>query len=102
MKQYLIFGIFLYISQRKHTTAKEIAEQFEISTRTVYRYIDALSCAGVPFITDVGKNGGISLDPNFTLENFLLSRQEKDALKDALSVNNISDNITLLINKLCV
>ena len=80
----------------------EIAEQFEISTRTVYRYIDALSCAGVPFITDVGKNGGISLDPNFTLENFLLSRQEKDALKDALSVNNISDNITLLINKLCV
>ena len=102
MKQYLIFGIFLYTSQRKHTTAKEIAEQFEISTRTVYRYIDALSCAGVPFVTDVGKNGGISLNPNFTLENFILSRQEKDALKDALSVNNISDNISLLINKLCV
>ena len=102
MKQYLIFGIFLYTSQRKRTTAKEIAERFEISPRTVYRYIDALCCAGVPFITEVGKNGGISIAPDFTLENFILSRQEKDTLKNALSVENISENISILINKLCV
>ena len=43
MKQYLIFGIFLYTSQRNRTTAKEIAERFEISKRTVYRYIDEIS-----------------------------------------------------------
>ena len=102
MKQYLIFGIFLYTSQRNRTTAKEIAENFEISPRTVYRYIDALSCAGVPFVCEVGKNGGISIAPGFTLENFILSRQEKDTLKNALSVNKISENISLLINKLCV
>ena len=102
MKQYLIFGIFLYTSQRKRTTAKEIAEQFEISPRTVYRYIDALTCAGVPFITDVGKNGGISIAPDFTLENLVLSRQEKDTLKSALSADNIGENISLLINKICV
>lgn len=102
MKQYLIFGIFLYTSQRNRTTAKEIAERFEISKRTVYRYIDALSCAGVPFICETGKNGGISIEQGFTLENFMLSRQEKDTLKNALCVDNISENISLLINKLCV
>lgn len=101
MKQYLVFGIFLFVNQREHTTAREIAEQFEISTRTVYRYIDALCMAGVPFITELGKNGGISIAPNFTLENLILSKQEKDTLRDALSASCISANINLLMNKLC-
>lgn len=101
MKQYLVFGIFLFTSQREKTTAKEIAENFEISTRTVYRYIDALSMAGVPYITYNGKNGGIKLAPNFTLENLVLSKQEKDTIKSALSSCNISQNINLLVNKIC-
>ena len=61
MKQYLIFGIFLFVANHKKTTAKEIAENFEISSRTVYRYIDSLSMAGIPFISECGKNGGISI-----------------------------------------
>ena len=47
MRQYLVFGIFLYISQRKQVRAKDIADKFEISLRTVYRYIDALSYVGI-------------------------------------------------------
>lgn len=100
MKQYLVFGIFLFVSRREHTTAKEIAENFEICTRTVYRYIDALSMAGVPFITEVGKNGGIKISKNFTLENLMLSKQEKDTLKCALS-KNVAENVSSILTKLC-
>lgn len=101
MKQYLVFGIFLFTSQRKKTTAKEIAENFEISTRTVYRYIEALSMAGVPIISEPGKNGGISISPNFMLESLVLSQQEKDILKNAFNYS-VADNVKLILNKICV
>ncbi len=102
MKQYLVFGIFLYISQRNKTTAKEIAENFEISTRTVYRYIDALSMAGVPIISESGKYGGVYLAPNFSLENIVLSQQEKDTLKSAFKIDNLTQQIKCILDKICV
>ena len=65
MKQYLVFGIFLFISQKEKTTAKEIAENFEISTRTVYRYIDELCMAGVPVVSECGKMADCIFRPTF-------------------------------------
>lgn len=102
MKQYLVFGIFLYISQRNKTTAKEIAEKFEISTRTVYRYIDALSMAGVPIISESGKFGGVYLSPNFSLENIVLSQQEKDTLKSAFNIKDLTQQLKCILDKICV
>lgn len=101
MKQYLVFGIFLYISRRNKTTAKEIADTFEISPRTVYRYLDALSMAKVPVQTECGKNGGISIDSNFSLENFVLSQSEKNTLRHALK-SNIGYDVKNILNKICV
>ena len=67
MRSYLIFGIFSYIVQQKQTTSKKIAEEFEISRRTVYRYIDNLCSAGVPIVCTKGKNGGICILESFNL-----------------------------------
>lgn len=67
MRSYLIFGIFSFIVQQKHTTSKKIAEEFEISRRTVYRYIDNLCFAGVPIICTKGKNGGICIMDGYNL-----------------------------------
>lgn len=40
---------FVYILiDKKQVTAKEMSEYFGVSTRTVYRWIDALSVSGVP------------------------------------------------------
>ena len=100
MKQYLVFGIYLFVSGRKRTTAKEIAEKFEISPRTVYRYIDALSMAGVPLYSENGKHGGIFLQDNFTLESLMLSQKEKDTLKGVLDTN-ISSNVKTILAKIC-
>lgn len=65
MKQYLVFGIFLFISQKEKTTAKEIAENFEISTRTVYRYIDELCMAEFQLFLNVEKMADCIFRPTF-------------------------------------
>lgn len=92
MKQYLIFGVFFTIFKKKKTTAKEIAERFEVSPRTIYRYVDALSSAGIPIMTQNGKGGGISLPDDFRLETFCLSEREKSLIKDSLCKCQNSDN----------
>ena len=84
MHQHLIFGIFMYIYQKKKTTAKEIAEVFEISQRSVYRYVDALSCVNIPIYTQNGKNGGIFISENFSMSSLYFSKQEVEILKDSL------------------
>ena len=40
---------FVYILiDKKQTTATEMAERFGVSTRTIYRWLDALSVSGIP------------------------------------------------------
>ena len=47
---------FVYILiDKKQLTAKEMSEYFEVSTRTVYRWIDALSVSGVPIYSLKGR-----------------------------------------------
>lgn len=59
----------MFIYKRKRTTAKEISDYFEISIRSVYRYIDALCLAQIPVYMERGRNGGIGIMPEFKLEN---------------------------------
>ncbi len=98
MKQYLIFGIFLYMANREKTTAREIADCFEISTRTVYRYIDCLCMAGVKICSQIGKNGGIYISKDFNIEKYILSKNEKEIIK-----NNItpSPEVDRVLSKIC-
>lgn len=70
MKQFLIFGVFFQLLKGKHT-ASEIAEVYEVSPRTIYRYIDALCLAGVPIVCKQGKGGGIFIDESFDVKEFL-------------------------------
>lgn len=65
-------------------TAKELSERFEVSQRTIYRGIDALSVAGIPVYTEKGKGGGISLLPGFTLNQSLLTEKEQEEIISAL------------------
>ena len=43
-----LFEIVYILLDKKMVTAKELAEHFEVSTRTVYRDIETLSVAGIP------------------------------------------------------
>lgn len=77
--------IYLLLNQEGRTmTAKELADHFEVSVRTIYRDIEALCQAGIPIYTSKGKGGGISLMENFILNKSLLSQEEKNELIWAL------------------
>ena len=100
MKEFLIFGIFLFLIKNKKTTAKEIAKEFEISQRSVYRYIDALCLAGVPIITKLGRGGGIEVIGEFKLENMLLSFTDKEILKKFINENKLSNEVRHVLEKI--
>ena len=75
----------IYILMNKGTvTAGELAERFEVSTRTIYRDIEALSIAGIPVYCKKGKNGGISLTEKFVLNKLLITREEQQEILAAL------------------
>ena len=48
-----MFEIVYILLQKRRVTAKELAEHFEVSTRTIYRDLDALSMAGIPLYTNL-------------------------------------------------
>lgn len=73
-----LFEMVYLLLERENITAKELAQRFEVSERTVYRDVDALSAAGIPVYTAKGKGGGIRLLPDFILNKSVLSSQEQD------------------------
>lgn len=80
MKINRLLEIVTMLLNRETVTAKELAERFEVSTRTIYRDIEVLSSAGVPVYTNKGNSGGISLLEDYTLNKALLSKKESEGL----------------------
>ena len=80
-----LLGIIYVLMNKGTITAKELAERFEVSERTIYRDIDALSMAGIPIYAKKGKNGGISLTEQFVLNKLLVTEQEQQEILAALT-----------------
>lgn len=80
MKSERLFEILLYLLEKKKTTAVELAGQFQVSVRTIYRDIDALSRSGIPVYTTSGNQGGIYLMEEYTLNRTVFSEKEKESL----------------------
>lgn len=76
MKSNRMFGILSILLDKKQVTAKELAEYFEVSVRTIHRDLLDLSSAGFPVITQQGVGGGISLMPNFRYNKSALSKDD--------------------------
>lgn len=61
MRSSRLLSILLRLQLRGRVTAAELAREFEVAVRTVYRDVDALSAAGVPVHAEPGRGGGIVL-----------------------------------------
>lgn len=79
-----LLGIIYILMNKGTVTAGELAGRFEVSTRTIYRDIEALSIAGIPVYCKKGKNGGISLTEEFVLDKMLITREEQQEILSAL------------------
>lgn len=92
MQESRLFKIVYYLLEKGQATAPELAEKFEVSVRTIYRDIDALSGAGIPIYAEAGRNGGIHLMKDFVLDKVVLSEEEKQEILAALQSINITKN----------
>lgn len=94
-----LFEIVYILLEKKTITAKELANKFEVSTRTIYRDIEILSSSKIPIYASKGKGGGISLLDNFVLDKSILSEEEQNQILfslQSLQKLNIDNEKTLL------
>jgi len=80
MKIDRLLGILMQLINKEKVTAKELADHFEVSVRTIQRDMDTLNMAGIPLYADVGKNGGYALLDNYKLNKSFLSKSEANIL----------------------
>lgn len=80
-----MYGIMLMLMNNGRVTREEVAERFEISTRTAQRYMEALGEAGVPVESLSGKNGGYSIPADYKLPCVLFGKDDLGRIKVCLS-----------------
>jgi len=83
MKFATLLDVLTDILIKRKVTAVELAEKYETSTRTIYRYVDELSFS-VPVYVKRGRNGGICIADNYRLPVGFLNKEEYQATIEAL------------------
>ncbi|MCF2532371.1 helix-turn-helix transcriptional regulator [Yinghuangia soli] len=80
MRASRLLSVLLTLQTRGQVTAQELADELEVSVRTVYRDIESLSAAGIPVYAERGPAGGYRLLDGFRTKINGLTADEADSL----------------------
>lgn len=96
MKIDRLLAMTILLLNRRKLTARELAEYFEVSVRTIYRDADTLNRAGIPVISFQGYEGGFCIPDNYKLSRQLLTFEDMLSLLTTLNgVNASLQNVDL-------
>ena len=85
MKFEIMLSILFELLSKRFVNAAYLSEKYEVSKRSIYRYINALELAGVPLYTVKGNGGGISIVDTYKLSSTFMTIAEFDNVIDTLS-----------------
>jgi predicted DNA-binding transcriptional regulator YafY len=71
-----LVSILVMLLRKERVQAKELAQMFEVSVRTILRDVEAINLAGIPVVTYQGANGGIGIAEGYRLDKSVLTEDE--------------------------
>ncbi len=90
MKIIRLVSIIALLLRKEKVQAKDLAEMFEVSVRTILRDIDTIDQAGIPIVTTQGVGGGIGLAEGFRIDKSVLTSEEIGTIIASLNTKSFS------------
>lgn len=84
MKLSRLLAITIMLLNNEVVSAKELADKFEVSVRTIYRDIDAIAEAGIPVVSYQGSSGGFGIMEGFKIDKRLLGSYDIESITSVL------------------
>lgn len=95
MRNGILIGILsTLLAEDNVVTASYLAEKFEVSTRSIYRYINILSEGGVPIESHTGRYGGWKIIDNYRLKANFFTEEEYERMLFSLQTFSLQDEVT--------
>ncbi len=88
MKYQIMIGILFTLLARRKVSAGELAGKYDVSVRSIYRYVDEMTVAGIPIDIARGQNGGIYISDAFKLPKGLMTKEEYSRAIEAMLAMN--------------
>ncbi len=85
MKVDRLVSIIMMLLNKKRIGAQELASMFEVSSRTIYRDIEAINIAGIPIRSISGVGGGFEIMPEYKIDKKVFSTADLSAILMGLS-----------------
>ena len=97
MKYQTMVNMLMLLLSRRKMRARELAERYNISLRSVYRYVEELAVAGIPIYISRGRYGGIAIADTYRLPVGFLTKDEYAATINALAAmsSQVNDDAIL-------
>lgn len=84
MKTNRMLEIITILLTEREVKAKDLAERFNCTTKTIYRDVEYIKESGIPIISEIGRNGGFKIGEDLARNNKTLTLKEQHKIINTL------------------